>query len=117
MIIKLKPHPNYLKVIHSYIWLTFFVYIIIVLSQINSTFLAVSAVVIGLIIPFFVLKWVFSLFIKRELVLNVSEIETVAFHSFFLEKAYGVGTLSINNKKEKGIHIDDFQKIIRNMES
>jgi hypothetical protein len=117
MRINLKPHPNYLKVIHSYIWLLYTCYLCFVLWYSSSTLFAVLAIISGLTIPFITLKIVLSSFIKKKFKITLSEIKSISFTSFFLEKAYGVGTVIINNVKLKGIHIDDFQKIIRCMES
>ena len=117
MQIKVKPHPNYLKVIHSYIWSVFFCYCGAVIACSNSSVYSVLFILTGLFIPFLLFRRVLSNFIKKETSINTFTIKTIDFCPFFLEKAYGVGSLVINNQKIKGIHVDDFQRIKRCLES
>ena len=117
MQISLKPHPNYLKVLHSYIWLAFFCYSGTVLIYSNSSLNGVFLILSALIIPFFIFKKILSSFIKKKISIDTFSIKTIQFRSVFLERAYGVGTLIINNQKIKGIHVDDFQRINRCLEN
>jgi hypothetical protein len=50
-----------------------------------------------------------SIFYKNE----SFPIEKIKFSSFFLEKAYGIGTVLLGKNKFRGISFEDFQNLLK----
>ena len=114
----LYPHPNYLKVIHSYTWFVYICFALYLSISFSTAWVSVSINCILLGIPIFIIHKRSIRFSKQKYVFDCNELvfpeqfsfSEISFSSFFLEKAYGVGTLHIDRKKIKGISIEDYNR-------
>ena len=121
--INLYPHPNYIKVVNTYIWFA----TIVLLTYLFILGLSLVIKFIFAVIIMFLSQVLINSFIKKfsktKTTIHVYdqyfihgekriEFKDLNFNSFFLEKAYGIGTIISNDFKIRGIHIKEWNKII-----
>ena len=107
----LQPHPNYIKVIHTYIWLVYFILVLISYGLLDSTLYIIASIVLLLVVPAYLMKRFWNVFIRTIYNIEINDNLVVTFSSFLLENAYGIGTIHTSENSFKGVHINDFRRL------
>ena len=118
----LYPHPNLLKVQHSYIWAILSLLIFVSFFYIIEPIVHFTSIFLLITFTLYFIKWnvnrfqknIYTIeFMKGELAFSnkLYSKNEIQFSSRLLEKAYGIGTIQLGKHRLKGIYIADYRDL------
>jgi fucose 4-O-acetylase-like acetyltransferase len=119
--ITLYPHPNYLKVANTYVWLASLAFTFLILTLIDNTFYKILGILLLFFFTIFVIQRIVENFSKKRTIVQFEknlilidgkriEKNHLRFKSFFLEKAYGIGCIYANGVTIRAVDASDWKK-------